>query len=85
METDRRHNTGNGRGRRIDDPILDLATHSARHVSARQVATYCEVSLQTVYKWIASRELPRDLHFTREIRIPTDGFRLFVLRQRRVS
>jgi predicted DNA-binding transcriptional regulator AlpA len=74
-----------GPGRRLDDPIADLKTHPAKHVSARQVAQYCEVSLQTVYKWIDCGTLKRDFGFTREIRISTDQFRLFVLRMRRVS
>lgn len=71
------------RGRTADDPIVDLATHPAKNVSARQIARYCDVSLQTVYKWIASRELVRSPHFTREIRVNTDHFRVFVYRMQR--
>lgn len=71
-------------GRRKDDPILDLVTHPAKHVSARQVAQYCDVSMQTVYKWLDAGTLRRDAHFTREIRIKTDEFRMFCLRERRL-
>jgi excisionase family DNA binding protein len=72
-------------GRRANDPIVDLVTHQAKHVTPRQVAVYCDVSLQTVYKWISSGTLPRVPHFTREFRIKTDHFRLFVLRERKRS
>jgi predicted DNA-binding transcriptional regulator YafY len=71
--------------RRADDPIVDLATHEAKTVTARQIANYCDVSLQTVYKWIVSGQLQRTPHFTREIRIKTDGFRMFVLRLNAIS
>jgi excisionase family DNA binding protein len=70
-------------GRRADDPIVDLATHKAKNVTARQIAKYCEVSLQTVYKWIDAGKMERAPHFTREIRVKTDHFRLFVFKEQR--
>jgi excisionase family DNA binding protein len=72
-------------GRRATDLIVDLVTHQAKHVTPRQIAAYCDVSLQTVYKWIGNGTLPRVPHFTREFRIKTDHFRLFVLRERKRS
>lgn len=81
---ERRKNPGGGR--RADDPIGDLATHPAKTVTARQIADYCDVSLQTVYKWLSGGQMKREPHFTREIRVKTDHFRLFVLAQnRRIS
>jgi AcrR family transcriptional regulator len=72
-------------GRRADDPIADLATHQAKYVTARQIADYCDVSLQTVYKWFDSGKMERAPHFTREIRVKTDHFRLFVFKEQRRS
>lgn len=68
-------------GRRADDPIVDLATHPAREVTARQIAGHCKVSLQTVYKWRDAGKLTPVPNFTRELRFSTDAFRLFVIRE----
>jgi hypothetical protein len=83
MSSDRRRRLTRPRpgGLRVHDPIVDLHTHPAAHVSVPALAAHYGVRRETVYKWIDAGLLPAT-RLPDVIRVRTDDARAFDLHHR---